>query len=96
MKAFWFAMFPLVAPLCLAQTRVTAPPKTISSMRDIEKGMSADLVIAGLTKAGYSLKNSFAGLPKIPDGSANWKSVNPRKFLAPGNSCEPRFTAEEC
>ena len=60
--------------LFAAQVQTTAPkPKTVSSIEDIEIGMSADPVIAGLTKQGYSLEDSYHGqLPKTPSWSVSF------------------------
>jgi hypothetical protein len=45
--------------LLAAQIQATVP-KTVSSVDDIEIGMSVDLVIAGLTKQGYTLRDMVA------------------------------------
>ena len=71
MKTFWFAVLTLGMSLCAAQTSATAPFKSVTSIRDVEVGMSPDLVNAGLTKEGYTLRNEYASLG-VPVGSASW------------------------
>jgi len=59
--------------LLLAAQAHAVAPKTVSSVEDIEIGMGGDVAIAGLTKAGYTLKDLFAGAGTAAADSQEWE-----------------------
>lgn len=51
----------MLGPAHAQQGTATSPTKIVTSIETIEIGMPGDLVIAGLTKEGLSLKDDFGG-----------------------------------
>src|SRR5437016_235264 len=82
--------------LALRPTQAQTPPpnavvhKTISSIEDIEIGMSADLVIAGLTKRGYGLEAVGS-----PTDAAQWNVSYKEKRVGSFFAEKGRVTSAE-
>jgi hypothetical protein len=71
------------ALIALVSIRVEAQSQTAKSVQDIEDieiGMPADLVIAGLTKQGYTLKDAFKGITGLSPAAANWQVFSKEKY----------------
>jgi hypothetical protein len=77
-----------------AQSRTAAPKavKSVENIEDIEIGMSADLVIAGLTKRGYTFRDQLKG--DVPN-KALWSVSYGGKQTGEVTAEEGRVTAAE-
>lgn len=88
-----FLVLLLVVPIPVsAQTAAPKASKAIDSIEDIEIGMPADPVIAGLTKRGYALADAFKTATGDP---ALWNVSFEDKYVGAFNVEQGRVTSVE-
>jgi hypothetical protein len=75
-----------------SQTAIPKAVKSVENIEDIEIGMPADLVIAGLTKQGYILRDELQG---AANNSALWNVSHGGKQTGEFTVKEGRVTAAE-